>query len=76
MQQSQLEELFPFDLEIDRTCLRIRQEQKQVMTQNFDPWNFRNQNIIDQAFAEQNIDNQNLVEPNPMEQAFVNQNMG
>ena len=72
----QSRELVPFDLEIERTCRRIRRDQRQEMAQNFNQQAFANQNIGEQAFANQNIALQNMLEQNPMEQAFANQNIG
>ena len=68
--------LVPFDPEIERTCRRIRRNQRQDMAQNFNQQYFGNQNMGEQAFANQNVGHQNMLEQNPMEQAFVNQNNG
>lgn len=45
MHRQKIEDLFPFVLEKERTCQRIREERRQVMAQNFNQYNFGNQNI-------------------------------
>lgn len=51
MQKSQIEALFPFHPEIERTCLRIRRGQRQAEVQNFNQQNFGNKNIGEQAYG-------------------------
>lgn len=49
--------LLPSKPKIERTCQRIRKEQRQTMAQNFNMQNFGNQNIREQPFGNRNIGN-------------------
>ena len=72
----QPEGLVPFDPKIERTCRRIRCDQRQDMAHNFNHRNFENQSMGEKAFANLNVGNQNMLEENSKEQAFVNKNIG